>query len=194
MWELGLDWCRFGNIQFLWSVLGSCGSCCRSVGAQSGLWCWWCGCCSVPKCVGSHPGTADILLFHSFDNWKWCGGWYCLILRISLICLQPLLLQKNWSDPEARQVSVPLMATDRADGDFESDVPTSHLGTATVDMAILVTAICPVLVMMLLEIGRDRVELGVHILGGIFNNSSTLLVWQRLLTIRCQNRFLSSFQ
>ena len=30
VWEVGLDWCRIGNITFLWSLLGSGGNCCSS--------------------------------------------------------------------------------------------------------------------------------------------------------------------
>ena len=77
---------------------------------------------------------------------------------------------------------------------FKSPIPTSHLVTATMVFAIVVTTICPVLAMMLLEIGIDAVELGIDVLGGMSNNSSKLLVGQWLMTIHCQNRFLSSFQ
>ena len=47
---------------------------------------------------------------------------------------------------------------------------------------------------MLLDIGVDGVDLGVDILGGISNDSSKLLVRERLITRRIQNRFHSSFQ
>ena len=40
VWEVGVDWCRFSNIPFLWSVLGSGGDCCSSVVTWSGLECW----------------------------------------------------------------------------------------------------------------------------------------------------------
>ena len=60
--------------------------------------------------------------------------------------------------------------------------------------AIIVTAILPLLATMLLDIGVDGVELGVHILVGISNRSSKLLVRQRLMPIWCQNRFLRSSQ
>ena len=53
------------------------------------------------------------------------------------------------------------------------------------EYAIIVTAICPVLAMMLLEIGVARVKLGVDILGGISNNSGKLFVRQWLMTIWC---------
>ena len=93
--EVGVAWCKFSNIPFLWSVLGSSGNARSNVVAWSGLQCWWCWPCSVPRCVGSDPGVADLPLFHCFHNWKWCGGWCCLIPRISLIRLELLLLLKN---------------------------------------------------------------------------------------------------
>ena len=58
--------------------------------------------------------------------------------------------------------------------------------------AIVVTTICPVLITMLLEIGVKSVKLGVKVLVSISNDSSKLLVRQPLMTIQCQNRFLSS--
>ena len=50
-------------------------------------------------------------------------------------------------------------------------------------LAIIVTAICPVLATMLLEIGMNCVEVGVDVLGGIANDSSKLLVRQQLMPI-----------
>ena len=38
--EVGVDWCRLGNIPFLCLVLESGGNGCSSVVAWSGLWCW----------------------------------------------------------------------------------------------------------------------------------------------------------
>ena len=89
---------------------------------------------------------------------------------------------------------MPLMSIDWADSILESDVPISHLATATVDFAIVVMAICPVLATMLLEIDVDRLDLDVNLLGGISNDSSKLLIRQWLMTIRYQNRVFSSFQ
>ena len=60
--------------------------------------------------------------------------------------------------------------------------------------AIIVTTICIVLATMPLEIGMDRIELGVAVLGGISKDSSKALIRQRLMTIGCQKRLLSSFQ
>ena len=50
------------------------------------------------------------------------------------------------------------------------------------------------LVTMLVEIVVNGVELEVNVVGGISNNSSKLLVRQRLVTIWYQNRFLRSLQ
>ena len=88
---------------------------------------------------------------------------------------------------------MPLMSTDQAAGIFESVIPTFHLVTAAIGLAIIVMAICAVLATMQLEIGVKGIELGVDIFGGISNDGSKLLVRQRLITIPCQNRFLSSF-
>ena len=65
---------------------------------------------------------------------------------------------------------------------------------ATVGFTTIVMAICPVLAIMVLEVGVNNVELGVDILGGISNDGSKLLIRQRLITIWYQNRFLSFFQ
>ena len=86
------------------------------------------------------------------------------------------------------------MSTNGACGIIESYIPTSHLETAARGVAIIVTAICPVLVAMLLEIGVNCVELVVDVLGGICNDGSKLFVRQLLMTIWCQNSFLSCFQ
>ena len=64
---------------------------------------------------------------------------------------------------------------------------------ASTGFAIVITAICQVLVMILLESLVNSVELGVDILGRISNDSSKLLVRQRVVSILCQNRFLNSF-
>ena len=80
-----------------------------------------------------------------------------MILRISLIRLKLLLLRKNWSNSGAGEVSMPLMATDLVDGIFESDISTSHEVTAAIRLATIVTAICPVLATMLLEISVNGV-------------------------------------
>ena len=77
---------------------------------------------------------------------------------------------------------------------MEFDIPTSHLVTAAMGFTIIVIALCLVLARMLLDIGVNGVELRVDVLGGISNNSSKLVVRQRLITIWCQNRFLCSFQ
>ena len=37
VWQVGVHWCRFGNIPFLWLVSGSGGNCCSSVVAWSSL-------------------------------------------------------------------------------------------------------------------------------------------------------------
>ena len=60
--------------------------------------------------------------------------------------------------------------------------------------AIIVIGISVVLATMLLEIGTNVVELELDVLGRISNDSSKLFVRPWLMTIRCQNRFLSSFQ
>ena len=73
-------------------------------------------------------------------------------------------------------------------------MPTSHLATAAMGFAIIVTAICPVLATMPLDIGMECVELAVDILVGISNDSSNLHVRQQLIVIRYQNRFVSSSQ
>ena len=111
-----------------------------------------------------------------------------------LIRLELVRLLQKWSDPEAREVSMPLVLTDCEIGIFESDILKSHLVATSMGFTMVVTAICPVLAMMLLEIGVNDVELVVDVLVGITNNSSKLLIGQRVLTIWCHNRFLGSFQ
>ena len=66
--------------------------------------------------------------------------------------------------------------------------------TAAIAFAVIVKVSCPVLATMQLEIGVNGVELAVDIVGGISNNGSKLFVRQWLITIRCQNRFLSFLQ
>ena len=61
-------------------------------------------------------------------------------------------------------------------------------------LAIKVTALCVVWAMILVEIGENGVELVVDDLGGISNDSSKLFIRQWLMTMRCQNSFLSSVQ
>ena len=77
---------------------------------------------------------------------------------------------------------------------MESDTSTSHLVTAGMGFAIIVTAICPGLAMMQLEIGVNGVDLGVDVLGGISKDYSKLFIRQQLMPIQCHNRFLSFFQ
>ena len=117
-----------------------------------------------------------------------------MVPRILLICLELLLLLKNWFDSGAGQLSVPLVSTDSAHGIIKSDIPTFHLVTAAMCFTIIVMAIYTVLVMMQLEIGVNCVELDVDVLGSISKYSSKLFVRQLLMAIRCHNRFLSSFQ
>ena len=89
---------------------------------------------------------------------------------------------------------MPLGFPNGADGIFECNIPTSYLVAAARGFAITDMAIYLVLATMLGEIGMDGVELVVDVLAGISNNSSKLLVRQRLMTIVCQNRFLCFFQ
>ena len=77
---------------------------------------------------------------------------------------------------------------------IESDIPSSQLMTAAIGFAVIVTTICPVLATMLLDSAVNCVEPEVDVLGGISNDSSKPFVRQRLITIRCQNRFLGFFQ
>ena len=55
--------------------------------------------------------------------------------------------------------------------------------TTAIEFAIIVMTICFMLATMLLEFGVHVVKLGVDILGGISNDSSKVLVIQRLMTI-----------
>ena len=117
-----------------------------------------------------------------------------MIPRISLIGLELLLILKNWCDPGTGNVSVPRESTNVATGIIESNIPTSHLVTTAMGFVITVTAICPVLATMLIDINLNGVELGVDVLGSISNNSSKLFVISWHMTIRCYYRFHNSFE
>ena len=78
---------------------------------------------------------------------------------------------------------MPFKFTYWVEGIFKSEIPTSYLVAAYVGFAIVVRPICPVVAMILLEIGMNGITLYVNILAGISNNSSTLLIRQRLVTI-----------
>ena len=78
---------------------------------------------------------------------------------------------------------MPLGSTVWADVIFKSDIPTSHLAATSMHFAIIVTAICPVLAMMLLGIGVESIQLKVDIFGGISKDIGKLLVRQQLMPI-----------
>ena len=76
---------------------------------------------------------------------------------------------------------------------LESNIPISYLVAASIGFTIVVMATYLVLATMLLDSGVECVKLRGNILGSIVNDSGNLLIRQQLMTIWCQNRYLSSF-
>lgn len=70
---------------------------------------------------------------------------------------------------------------------MKSDIPTFCLVTAAMGIAVIITAMCPVLVLMVPEIGENSVDLVGDLVGGISNNRNKLLIRKWLRTIPCQN-------
>ena len=54
-------------------------------------------------------------------------------------------------------------------------------------IAVIITAMCPVLALMVPEIGENSVDLVGDLVGGISNNRNKLLIRKWLIPIPCQN-------
>ena len=73
---------------------------------------------------------------------------------------------------------MPFMSADCEVCIHKSHILTSHLVTPFMEFVIIVSTICTVLVIILLEIDVDCMELKVDFLSAISNNSNEVLVRQ----------------